>query len=175
MAFFTLEMDYPSLGAFDFKSVFQKNMDIIYIMYMQRLCCKFRVLWFFRPLKNYTCTYIGILHFIKIFSYREVSCCHGSKSSGWQQTENITEKVNSHCFKLHWSYSISFCVKCWWNFLGLNLRGPYLSLKKEKKYFGVVFTYSMKQAYRIRTFHVAVVQWRLRNVKKNVMHGCFVN
>ena len=75
--------------------------------------------------------------------------------------------MNSHCFKLNWSYSISFYVKCWWNFLGLNLRGPYLiSLKKENENCGVVFTYSMKQAHRIRTFHVAVVQRRLRNVKE---------
>ena len=43
LAFFTLEMDYPSLGAFIFKSVFQKN---IYtgICNMQKLCCKFLVL-----------------------------------------------------------------------------------------------------------------------------------
>ena len=39
-------------------------------MYMQKLCCKFLVLWFLGPLKI-TCTYIGILHFIKIFSYRK--------------------------------------------------------------------------------------------------------
>ena len=31
-----------------------------------------------------------------------MSDCHGSKISGLHQTENVTEKVNSHsCFKLH--------------------------------------------------------------------------
>ena len=72
--------------------------------------------------------------------------------------------MNSHCFKLHWSYSISFCVKYWWNFLGLNLRGPYLSLKKRKRKFWCCV--HVLQAHRIRMFHVAVTQWRLRNVKK---------
>ena len=52
---------------------------------------------------------------------REVvmSGCHGSKISGLHQTENVTEKVNSHsCFKLHdlnqfhlkWPESIYKCV-----------------------------------------------------------------
>ena len=36
------------------------------------------------------------------------SRCHGSKISGWQQTKNVTWKVNSHSFKIHRSYSISF-------------------------------------------------------------------
>ena len=129
LAFFTLEMDNPLwVHSINFKSVFQNN------IYMQKLCCKFLVLWFLGTLKI-TCTDIAILHFITIFSYREekqlyMSCWHGSKSYGWQQTENITKKVNSDCFKLHRSYSISFCVKCWWNFLGLNPRKPYLSLEK---------------------------------------------
>ena len=77
-------------------------------------------------------------------------------------------------------------------FSGLNLKGPYLSLEKEKEIFCVVFTYegptenrlgelgslykyhyyyyyyyyyySVKWAREIRKFHVAVVQQRLRNV-----------
>ena len=40
---------------------------------------------------------------------------------------------------------------------GLNPKGPYLSLEKEKEHFWVVFTYSIKQAREIRKFHVAVV------------------
>ena len=62
--------------------------------------------------------------------------------------------LNSHSVKLDRSYSISFLFgKCWQNFLGLNLKGPYLSLAKEKDNFCVVFTYSLKQACEIRKFH----------------------
>ena len=60
----------------------------------------------------------------------------------------------------------------------MNLKGPYLSLKKEKEDFFVVFTYSIKRAREISNFHVAVVQRRQRNVKKNMMHAqscCFAN
>ena len=54
-------------------------------------------------------------------------------------------------------------------FSGLNPKGPYLSLEKERKNWGVVVTYSIKRASEIRKFHVAVVQQRLRNVQKSVM------
>ena len=63
-------------------------------------------------------------------------------------------------------------------FSGLNPKGPYLSLEKEKETFCVVLTYSIKRAREIRKFHVAVVQQRLRNVQKSVMHVqscCFAN
>ena len=55
-------------------------------------------------------------------------------------------------------------------FSGLNPKGPYLSLEKEKETFCVVLTYSIKRAREIRKFHVAVVQQRLRNVQKSVMY-----
>ena len=42
-------------------------------------------------------------------------------------------------------------------FSGLNPKGPYLSLEKEKDNFGGVLTYSIKRASEIRKFHVAVV------------------
>ena len=60
-------------------------------------------------------------------------------------------------------------------FSGLNPKGPYVSLEKEKQNFCVVVTYSIKRAREIRKFHVAVVQQRLRNVQKSVMHvqRCF--
>ena len=70
---------------------------------------------------------------------------------------------------------ISF-VKCCRNFLELNPKGPYQSLEKEKEFF--FFTYSLKWTREIRKFHVAVVQRRLRNVQKSVMHVqicCFAN
>ena len=60
-------------------------------------------------------------------------------------------------------------------FSGLNPKGPYVSLEKEKQNFCVVLTLSTKRARGIRKFHVAVVQQRLRNVQKCVMQvqRCF--
>ena len=52
----------------------------------------------------------------------------------------------------------------------LNPKGTYLSVEKEKENLCVVFTYSIKQVHEIRRFHVVVVQQRLRNVQKSVMH-----
>ena len=63
-------------------------------------------------------------------------------------------------------------------FSGLNPKGPYLSLEKERETFCVVFTYSVKQVHEIRKFHVAIVQRWLKNVQKSVMHVqscCFAN
>ena len=41
---------------------------------------------------------------------------------------------------------------------GLNPKGPYLSLEKEKETFCVVFACSVKPTREIRKFHVAAVQ-----------------
>ena len=63
-------------------------------------------------------------------------------------------------------------------FSGLNPKGPYLSLEKERETFCVVFTYSVKQVHEIRKFHLPVVQRWLKNVQKSVMHVqscCFAN
>ena len=52
-------------------------------------------------------------------------------------------------------------------FSGLNPKGPYLSLEKEKETFCVVFTYSVKRAREIRKFHVPVLQrWLKKCAKK---------
>ena len=51
-------------------------------------------------------------------------------------------------------------------FSGLNPKGAYVSLEKDKQNFCVVLTYSIKRAPEIRKFHVAVVQQRLRNVQQ---------
>ena len=56
-------------------------------------------------------------------------------------------------------------------FSGLNPKGPYVSLEKEKQNFCVVLTYSIKRAREIRKFHVTVVQQRLRNVQKSVIRA----
>ena len=55
-------------------------------------------------------------------------------------------------------------------FLGLNSKGPYLCLEKEKENFGVVLTFFVKRVRKSRKFHVAAVQRQLRNVQKRVMH-----
>jgi len=51
-------------------------------------------------------------------------------------------------------------------FSGLNPKGPYLSLEKEKEIFCVVLTYSIKRASEIRKLHIAVEQKRLRECAK---------
>ena len=43
-------------------------------------------------------------------------------------------------------------------FSGLNPKGPYVSLEKEKENSYVVLTYSIKRAREIRKFHIMVVQ-----------------
>ena len=50
-------------------------------------------------------------------------------------------------------------------FSGLNPKGPYLSLEKKKK-----ISVLCLPAREIWKFYVEVVQRRLRNVQKNVMH-----
>ena len=55
-------------------------------------------------------------------------------------------------------------------FSGLNPKGPYVSLEKEKQQFCVVLTFSIKRAREIRKFHVVVAQQRLRSVQKSMIH-----
>ena len=58
-------------------------------------------------------------------------------------------------------------------FLGLNPKGPYLSLEEQKD-----STDFIKRECEIRKFHFAGVQRRQRNVQNSVMHVqicCFVN
>ena len=63
-------------------------------------------------------------------------------------------------------------------FSGLNPKGPYLSLEKERETFCVVFTYSVKQVHEIGKFHLPVVQRWLKNVQKSMMNlqsSCFAD
>ena len=55
-------------------------------------------------------------------------------------------------------------------------KGTVSKLRKRKENFCVLLTYSIKQAREIRKFPVAVVQQRLRNIQKSVMHvqSCFL-
>ena len=55
-------------------------------------------------------------------------------------------------------------------FSGLNPKGLYLGLEQEKENVCVVLTFLIKRASEIRKVYVAVVQQRLRNVQKSVMH-----
>ena len=67
-------------------------------------------------------------------------------------------------------------VKCWQIFLELNSKGLYQSSGKGKESCCVVFRSSTRR--EICYFHVVVVQRRLRNVQKSVMHVqscCYVN
>ena len=67
-------------------------------------------------------------------------------------------------------------LKCWQLFLELNSKRLYQSSGKEKETRCLVFPSSTKR--EMRHFHVVVVQPRLRNVQKSVMHVqscCFVN
>ena len=52
---------------------------------------------------------------------------------------------------------------------GSSYRESTVSLEKEKDIFCVLFTYSIRRACEIRKFHVAVVQWRQRNVQNSMM------
>ena len=78
-----------------------------------------------------------------------MSRCHGIKIFGLQQTKNLTQKVNSPCY--NFNNLFQFHLIC-----------------LEKK-ICAVFIYFLQQTC-IKQFHVAVVQRRLGNVQKSVMH-----
>ena len=85
--------------------------------------------------------------------------------------ENVTQNENSHCLKLYRGYS-----NCWQILSEFNSKGLHQSSGKEKESCCLVFPSSTKR--EIRHFHVVVVQRRLRNVQKSVMHVqscCFAN
>ena len=65
-------------------------------------------------------------------------------------------------------FHLVYFVKCWQMFLELNSKGLYQSSGKEKESCCLVFHSSKK--HEIRYFHVVVVQQRLTNVQKSMMH-----
>ena len=71
-------------------------------------------------------------------------------------------------FQLHQSFLISFNLSNVGEIFGLNSKGPYLSLEKEKEDFRVVLTCSKTR--EVSKFHVSAVQLRLRTVPKSVKH-----
>ena len=78
-------------------------------------------------------------------------------------------KVNSHFFKLHWSYSTSFIFKICQILAKFGVE-PERTVSKFRKRKRKFLCCVHVRAREIRTFHVTVVQRRLRNVQKSVMH-----
>ena len=108
------------------------------------------------------------------------SCClrHrplGSLSNDVDWYENVTQKVNSRCFKFYRAYSISFNLSNGGHFfLELDTKRFYQSCGKQKESSCLILTSSTKR--KISHFHVVVVYQQQRNVRAmHVQSCCFVN
>ena len=92
----------------------------------------------------------------------------------------FTQNVSSHCFKLNRSYSVSFNLSNVGEIFWVESQRTVFKFRKRKLTL-LCWVYQLpaiKQALEIRKFHVAVEQWRLRNVQKSVLHVqscCFDN
>ena len=65
----------------------------------------------------------------------------------WMTTnQKFFLKVNSRCFKFIELIQFHLICQMLVKFSGFNLKGPYLSLEKEKETFCAVFTHSVKWA-----------------------------
>ena len=84
----------------------------------------------------------------------------------------FTQNVNSHCLKLNRSYSVSFNLSNVGEIFWVESQRTVFNFKKRKLTLlcWVYLLPAIKQAREIRKFHVAVEQWRLRNVQKSVLH-----
>ena len=76
------------------------------------------------------------------------------------------QKVDSHYFKLHRSFLISFNLSNVGEIFWVKSERTVSKFRNRKENFRVVLTYSIKRECKIRKFHVAIVQKRLRNVQK---------
>ena len=111
------------------------------------------------------------------------SCCcrHrplGSLSNDGDGYENVTQKLNSRCFKFYRAYSISFNSSNGGHFffLELNTKRFYQRCGKEKESSCLMLTSCTKR--KISHFHVVVVYQQQINVQKRAMHVqscCFAN
>ena len=117
-------------------------------------------------------------HILPQFAYlcyhpeREVvlSCCHGSKIFGWQQTENSLNK--EICTVSNFIDLIQFHLICQMlaKFSGVESKTAISEFRKRKENFlSCVHLPAVKRAHEIRKFHVAVVQWWLKNMQKSMM------
>ena len=83
-------------------------------------------------------------------------------------------------FQNHRSYSISYNLsknvgQIFW---GCTRKDRIFKFRKRTRKFCFVFIYSIRRARDIRNFYIAVVQRRLRNVPKSMLHVqscCFAN
>ena len=78
--------------------------------------------------------------------------------------------MDSNCFKLRPSSLISFNLSNVGEIFWFEYERAVSKLRKRKKKFVLGLTYSIKRASKVREFHVAVVQQRLKNAHKNVIH-----
>ena len=87
---------------------------------------------------------------------------------------HLLQKVNSQCFKLHRSYSISFNLSNLGKIFWTESERTISELRKRKRNF-LCYVHLLRE---VRKFHVTVMQQSLKNVQKNVMHVrscCFTN
>ena len=89
-----------------------------------------------------------------------MSCCHGSKISGWQQNENVAEK---------WICIISYFIDLIQFHLVCQMLTKLSGVDSERT-ISVMKKYPMKRACEIKKFHVALLQGRLRSEQKKYDH-----
>ena len=96
---------------------------------------------------------------------------HSSKISGWQQTKNSLRKWICNVSNLIRLIQFHLICQMLAKFSGVESKRTVLKKfrKRRRKFPSNVFTCSTKHGREIRKFHVAVVQWRLRNVQKSMM------
>ena len=109
---------------------------------------------------------------VLLWKVREVGTArsHGSKISGGQKIKNSLKKWIRTVSDLVDLVQFHLIYQMLAKFSGVKSERTVFKLRKRKRNFCVVFAYSIKRASEIRKFHVAVVQRRLRNVQKSVMH-----
>ena len=102
-----------------------------------------------------------------------VAVTHSDDGDG---SENVTFKMNWRFLNLSRLFQTAENIKYRRISLELISWGPHSSFEIERKIRYRLFTSSIKR--EIRDFHAVVVQWRQRNVQKNVLHVqscCFAN
>ena len=108
----------------------------------------------------------SLLVLAKSIHWRSLTAILGSLSNNdGDDYENVTRKVNSRGFKSYRAYSTPFSSSNVGKFFWSWFLKACIEVQEKAK---------TKTKHEIRYFHVAVVQWRQRNVHKSVMHvqGC---
>ena len=103
----SFETFVPDLCSIDW-SMCKLLMNKLLMKLLQNLCrCAFGVFCFSLCLNTviencYLISFVSVLLDAESINYRGkvvTPRCHGSKISGWRQTENVTQKVNLYCSK----------------------------------------------------------------------------